>query len=152
MHHLPTPQCHCAPSRRLVVLALAAAALPATAAALSASDTRGVRAAVQGQLDAFAADDAAGAFSFAAPNVRQRMGTAQQFMAMVRSGYPVVYRPASVAFLIPDQLPDGTVVQRVQMTDARGDAWLATYTLQRQPDQAWRITGCEVQPNKGRVA
>lgn len=139
-------------SRRWLLLAVAACTLPVAATTLTTSDTRDIRAAVQGQLDAFAADDAARAFAFAAPNVRQRMGTAERFLAMVRSGYPVVYRPASVAFLIPDNLADGTVVQRVQMTDARGDAWLATYTLQRQPDKAWRITGCEVQPNKGRVA
>jgi hypothetical protein len=80
------------------------------------------------------------------------MGTAERFMAMVRSGYPVVYRPASVTFLVPEALPDGTVVQRVQMTDARGTPWLATYTLQLQKDKSWRISGCDVQAHKGRVA
>lgn len=122
------------------------------AASPSPADMRDVRATVQGQLDAFAADDAAKAFSFAAPVVRERMGSPERFMAMVRAGYPVVYRPASVAFLIPDVLADGTAVQRVQMTDGRGDLWLATYTLQRQKDKSWRITGCDVQSNKGRVA
>ena len=50
------------------------------------------------------------------------------------------------------RVPDGTVVQRVQMTDARGTPWLATYTLQLQKDKSWRISGCDVQAHKGRVA
>lgn len=135
----------------LLLWALLGPGLGAAADALPAADTAAVRAAVQGQLDAFAADDAARAFSFAAPNVRSRMGTAERFLAMVRAGYPVVYRPASVAFLVPQVLPDGTVVQRAQMTDARGEAWLATYTLQRQKDRSWRISGCDVQAARGRV-
>ena len=136
---------------RWLGLAALAHAVAATGAPLSDAEIAGVRAVVQGQLDALARDDAAKAFSFAAPNVRNRLGTAERFMAMVRAGYPVVYRPASVGFLVPQRLPDGTVVQRVRMTDARGDAWLAVYTLQRQQDKSWRISGCDVQPAQGRV-
>ncbi|MBA4328252.1 MAG: DUF4864 domain-containing protein [Polaromonas sp.] len=128
-------------------LALAA---PAQAAPLSAADEQAVRAAVQGQLAAFAADDAALAFSWAAPNVREALGTAAGFLAMVREAYPVVYRPASVAFLKPDN-KDGQVFQRVQMVDAAGEAWLATYSLQRG-GKGWLITGCVVVANKGRMA
>ncbi len=106
--------------RRLLAGLLLCLAQIAPAAPLPDLQAREVRATVQGQLDAFAANDARKAFSFAAPSVRERMGTAERFMAMVRSGYPVVYRPASVTFLVPEALPDGTVVQRVQMTDARG--------------------------------
>jgi hypothetical protein len=72
-------------------------------------------------------------------------------MAMVRNAYPVVYRPASVAFLKPEG-KDDKAIQRVQMTDASGDSWLAIYSLQRQKDKAWRITGCVVVTNKGRMA
>lgn len=135
----------------LLLWALLGSGLAAAASPLPAGDAAAVRAAVQGQLDAFAADDAARAFSFAAPNVRSRMVTPERFLAMVRAGYPVVYRPASVAFLVPQVLPDGTVVQRAQMTDARGQAWLATYTLQRQKDRSWRISGCDVQAARDRV-
>lgn len=141
-------------NRRTFTAALAAAAAghasSATAKPLSDAEVAAVRAVVQGQLDALARDDAAAAFSYAAPNVRNRMGTAQRFLAMVRAGYPVVYRPASVDFLLPQRLADGTVVQRARMTDGRGQAWLAVYTLQRQKDKAWRISGCDVQPARGR--
>ena len=137
---------------RLLACALCALALwpTAHAAPLSAADEMAVRNTVQGQLAAFAADDAALAFSYAAPNVREALGTAADFMAMVRGAYPVVYRPASVAFLKPDNR-DGQVFQRVQMQDAAGEAWLATYSLQRA-GKGWLITGCVVVANKGRMA
>jgi hypothetical protein len=142
-------------NRRVVSVMLGLLALnpvgAATVMALSDAEVVGVRAAVQGQLDAFAANDATKAFSFAAHNVRSRIGTAERFMTMVRNGYPVVYRPASVGFLIPQRLPDGTVVQRARMTDARGEAWLAVYTLRQDKKKGWRISGCDVQPAKGRA-
>ena len=138
-------------SAGLGLAAMARVVHAANAPLLSDAEIAGVRAVVQGQLDAFAANDAAKAFSYAAPNVRSRLSTAERFMAMVRAGYPVVFRPASVAFLVPQRLADGTVVQRAQMTDARGEAWLAVYTLQRQKDQSWRISGCDVQPARGRA-
>lgn len=137
---------------RLLAAASCALALwtPAQAASLSPADEKNVRATVQGQLAAFAADDAAKAFSYAAPNVREALGTAAGFLAMVRQAYPVVYRPASVAFLKPES-KDGQVIQRVQMLDAGGDAWLAIYSLQRE-GSSWLITGCLVVANKGRMA
>ena len=141
-------------NRRRFTAALGAAVFShahGNTAAPGDAEVAAVRAVVQGQLDALARDDAAKAFSFAAPLVRNRLGTAERFMAMVRAGYPVVYRPASVGFLVPQRLPDGTVVQRVRMTDARGQAWLAVYTLVQLKTRDWRISGCDVQPATGRA-
>ena len=132
-------------------LLLMSAAVPASAAPFTAADEKTVRTVVQAQLAAFAKDDAARAFSFAAPNVQKAVGTAEGFMAMVRRDYPVVYRPASVAFLKPEGKND-QVIQRVQMADASGVSWLAVYSLERQRNKAWRITGCVVVENKGRMA
>ena len=134
----------------LLAVCMAMLGMPAHATALSAADEQNVRATVQGQLEAFAADDADRAFAYAAPNVRAAVGTAAAFMAMVRKAYPVVYRPASVAFLKPESSGD-QVIQRVQMQDAAGGAWLAVYSLQRG-GKAWLITGCVVVANKGRMA
>ena len=117
--------------------------VPAFAADVPAADARGVKSVVQAQLSAFAADDARKAFSFAAPNIRQLFNTPDKFMAMVRAQYPMVHRPASVAFLKPEA--DGeSVIQRVQMTDGAGSPWLVTYLLQRQKDKSWRISACVV--------
>lgn len=107
------------------------------------------RAVVQAQLDAFAADDARRAFLLASPGARKHLGSPDNFINLVRKRYAVVYRPASVAFLKP-QLIDGVVVLGVQMTDAQGTAWLATYTLERQPDGLFLIEGCELVENEGR--
>lgn len=120
------------------------------ASPLTPTDEKNIRATVQGQLSALARDDATRAFSFAAENVRQAVGTAPAFLALVRRNYPVVYRPASVAFLKPESRGE-QVIQRVQMLDASGDAWLAIYSLQRQKNKSWRITGCAVIENKGHM-
>lgn len=77
-------------------------------------------------------------------------GSAERFMAMVRSSYPVVYRPASVAFLVPEATPD-EVLQGVHFTDGRGSLWLALYHLERQPDDTWLISGCEVVESRART-
>jgi len=127
-----------------------AAVSPSISPTVSQADTQGARAAIQAQLKAFAADDAQRAFSFATPQLRQMFGTPENFIAMVRRGYPVVYRPASVAFLKPER--DGeALVQAVHMTDADGVLWLALYHLERQPDKSWRISGCQVVEAKGQV-
>lgn len=114
---------------------------PTHAAGLSEARQRAVQLVVQAQLDAFGADDAPRAFSYASQGIRNLFGTPEQFMAMVRSSYPVVYRPASVRFL--KARPDGgAVLQPVQMNDADGQSWLAIYRLELQKDKTWRIAGC----------
>jgi hypothetical protein len=123
--------------------------IPASAAAkMSAADTRAVQRVVRAQLDAFAADNAELAFSLAAPSIKEMFGSADNFLEMVRTGYPVVYRPASVTFLQPE--PDAKeVVQPVHLTDGQGHAWLAVYRVQRQKDKTWRIAGCVVVAESG---
>ena len=108
---------------------------------------KAVRAIVEAQLAAFAADDAKRAFSYAAPAIREMFGTPDRFMEMVRAGYPVVYRPASVVFLNPEWV-EGQLVQGVHLTDASGGLWLAVLyqNSERQPDKSWRISGCSAQP------
>jgi hypothetical protein len=130
-------------------LALFAAIAPAAAEPVSAGDTKAVRAVVEAQLAAFAADDAKRAFSYAAPSIREMFGTPERFVAMVRAGYPVVYRPSNVNFLHPVWV-DGQLVQGVHLSDAEGTLWLAIYKLERQPDKSWRISGCDVQPASGK--
>jgi hypothetical protein len=135
------------------VIALCFAAVLASAVAaqpVAPAEARAARSVVAAQLDAFANDDAKGAFSFAAPAIRATFGTPERFLAMVRAGYPAVYRAASASFLIPVRVGD-ELVQGVHLTDADGALWLATYRLERQPDGSWRISGCDVQPASGKT-
>ncbi len=117
----------------------------ARAAALDEGDARAVRAVVEAQLAAFAANDAERAFSYATPAIRDRFGDAETFMAMVRAGYPMVLRPAAVAFFVPTRVDD-RVLQKVRLRDNAGRRWLASYQFERL-DGAWRINGCVVLPD-----
>lgn len=99
------------------------------------------KAVVQGQLAAFAKDDAELAFSFAAPDIKAVFKTPQNFIQMVISSYPAVYRPAKVIFLKPLALGPELLLP-VQLTDFSGKAWLAQYSLQQQADGKWLINGC----------
>ena len=136
-----------------IVLMILQSLLPVHAELLTTKDEKAVQTVIQSQLAAFAKDDADKAFSYAAPELRKSIGNSSAFMAMVKSSYPVVYRPASVVFLKPVSAGDGAeVVQRVQMLDASGASWLAVYSLQRQKDKTWRISGCALVESKGRMA
>jgi len=111
--------------------------------ALASADAKAVREVIEAQLDAFRKDDAAAAFSLATPGIRETFGTPENFMAMVKGSYAVVYRPANVSF-DPPVLLDGQVVQPVRLSDAQGRAWIALYPMQRQPDGTWRTNGCQL--------
>ena len=95
---------------------------------------------ISAQLAAFQRDDGAGAFAYASPTIRRKFGTAENFMAMVRSGYRAVYRPAEVAFL-ETRVVGGMTVQLVHLLGPDGRSVVAAYEMQRQPDGSWRING-----------
>jgi hypothetical protein len=133
----------------VALFALASGAV-AQATEVDEADAHSIRSVIEAQIAAFLADDAPRAFSYAAPEIRAQMGSPERFVAMVRTSYPVVYRPASVSFL-PTAMVDGMVFQPVQMIDVNGSVWLALYALQRQPDKNWRISGCVVRQGEGKV-
>lgn len=108
---------------------------------LSIVNATAAKAAVQGQLSAFVKDDAELAFSFAAPSIQSVFKTPQNFVDMVIRSYPVVYRPVKVSFMKPETA-GADLLLPVQMTDTKGKAWIANYTLQQQPDGKWLINGC----------
>ena len=116
---------------------------------VSSADAKAVRTLIESQLAAFASDDANKAFSLAAPAIQTMFVNADRFLAMVRQSYPVVYRPASVAFLQPEWI-DGKLIQRVQMADATGAPWMVVYELEQQSDRTWRIAGCVAARSQGR--
>ena len=133
---------------RIVIAALALAAclcgpLRADEPAVSSADMTAIHGTITGQLEAFQRDDAAGAFGFAAPSIQQMFGTADHFLDMVRRGYQPVYRPRSYEFGGLG-MTDGVVVQNVELIGPDGVAYTARYTLEKQADGLWRISGCEL--------
>jgi len=105
----------------------------------------GVTDVIEGQIAAFARDDADAAFAFASPDIRRTFMTADRFMEMVRSGFRPVYRPRSYSFGAP-ALVGGTPVQPVRVIGPDGRGVVALYRMQRQADGSWRIAGVTLHP------
>lgn len=132
-----------------IVLALLAATPPA--AALEELDRLAARSAIERQLDAFRRDDAAAAYDLASPSIQGMFPTKDIFLEMVRRGYPPVYRPRSFEFG-PARDEGGLVEQSVRIQDGDGVDWDAVYSLERQPDGTWRISGCRLVKRPGESA
>ena len=96
---------------------------------------------IRSQEQAFARDDAATAYSYAAPAIHATFPDADLFLSMVRRGYAPVYRHKSFEFG-EGRAADGKIAQTVRIIDADGNPWDALYTLEQQPDGSWKITGC----------
>ncbi|MGE0499756.1 MAG: DUF4864 domain-containing protein [Rhizobiaceae bacterium] len=99
---------------------------------------------IQRQLEAFLADDGTLAYSYAAPNVKQIFPTVDSFMSMVTNGYKPVHRPQNYAFGKFQETDASSIVQQVLIVGPDGKDYEAVYTLQRQPDGSWQITGCSL--------
>ena len=121
----------------LLVALLISLAAPARAA----GDVAAAQGVIRSQVEAFSRDDAAAAYSHAAPAIQEIFPQADIFMSMVRNSYAPVYRHKSFDFG-EARVADGTIVQRVHIVDAEGIAWEALYTLELQPDGSVKITGC----------
>ena len=121
----------------LIGLALPVLALPARAA----DDVAAAQSVIRSQVEAFSRDDAATAYSFAAPAIHDMFPRADLFLFMVQHSYAPVYRHKSFEFG-EARVSDGKIAQRVHIVDANGEAWEALYTLEQQPDGSVKIIGC----------
>ncbi len=109
--------------------------------AQAGDDVAAAQTIIRSQEQAFAHDDAATAYSYAAPAIHAMFPDADEFMAMVRRGYAPVYRHKSFEFGV-GRAADGKIAQTVRIIDADGNPWDALYTLEQQADGSWKITGC----------
>ena len=115
------------------------------------TDRQAVIGVIQAQLDAFAADDAAGAYQFASPTIQRIFPTPEIFMGMVRTGYLTIYRHQRADFLDLD-IVNGSLAQRVLLVGPDGVPVVALYFMQRQPDGSWRINGVSLLEGGGSSA
>lgn len=122
----------------LVVLGIACSSIPARA-----DDIATAQGVIRAQEQAFGHDDAAAAYSYAAPAIKQIFPAPDIFMSMVQNGYAPVYRHRSFEFG-ESKIEGGSIAQRVHIVDANGEAWEALYTLERQADGSYEITGCSL--------
>ncbi|MBX9647279.1 MAG: DUF4864 domain-containing protein, partial [Xanthobacteraceae bacterium] len=121
----------------LMIAILIGVASPGSAA----DDVAAAQGVIRAQEQALGRDDAATAYSYAAPAIRQLFPQADIFMSMVQNSYTPVYRHKRFEFG-EARAAGGSIAQRVHIVDANGEAWEALYTLEAQADGSLKITGC----------
>jgi Domain of unknown function (DUF4864) len=130
--------------RRLTLIAamlLPGAGLAAADESVPAADAAAIRQVIQGQMNAFKIDDWNAAFAFAAPSIQTKFQSPQVFSQMVTQAYQPVYRPKGVEFREVKASEFGPT-QEVFVIGPDGLSYLAYYTMERQLDGSWRISGC----------
>lgn len=103
-----------------------------------------IEAVIAEQIEAFRVDDFGTAFGFASPGIQRMFGSPERFGAMVRDGYPMVWRPGEVDFGLLREV-DGTLWQEVLITDQAGRRFGLAYRME-EIDGDWRIGGVQVIP------
>ena len=116
------------------------AAIIATAPAY-ANETQ-IQTVIDRQIEAFQIDDFEAAFTFASPNIQRLFGSSERFGAMVRAGYPMVWRATRVEYLGLEQV-DGLLVQEVLITDQNGNLHVLEYQM-IEGSNGWRINGVQL--------
>lgn len=113
---------------------------------ITSTDKSAIQDVIRGQLSALQHDDAAGAYAFAAPGIRQLFHDPATFLDMVRRSYQPVYRPKQSEFS-ELAIRDGELVQEVELVGPDGRPVLALYAMEREPDGHWAISGCTLIPS-----
>ncbi|WP_132249576.1 DUF4864 domain-containing protein [Methylobacterium segetis] len=128
--------------RAILCLVLAFLTLPALAA--DEASREAARAAITRQVEALGRDDAPAAYALAAPAIQALFPTPDVFIGMVRTNYGAIYRHRRFVFGEAREDGETGLSQDVAIQDAYGVDWTASYSLQRQADGEWRITGCRL--------
>ena len=126
----------------LAMVFLAFISVAAFAQSISETEKTEFQRIIAAQISAFRADDGPTAYSFAAPVVRNIFPTPEIFMSMVKRGYPQVYRPQSFNFTEALIDPMGRPAQKILVVGPDGKTYEALYSMEKQPDGTWRISGC----------
>ncbi len=124
----------------VAMLLTGAAAAPADDA-VAPADATAIRQVIQSQMNAFRSDDWAAAFAYASPAIQGKFESPQVFRQMVTKAYQPVYRPRGVQFRGVQGSEFGPT-QEVFVVGPDGLSYLAYYTMEKQPDGSWRISGC----------
>ena len=107
-----------------------------------AADPKEMQSVISRQLEAFQADDFAGAMEFASPVLKQYFRTPENFQRMVTQGYPMVWRFDSVQYL-ESRIEGGVHWQRVMIRDLQGVVHILDYRMSETAD-GWRINGVQI--------
>jgi hypothetical protein len=123
----------------------ATAAVAVLAAPLRAEPAaEAIQGVISEQIEAFLADDFVTAFTFASPGIKGIFQTPERFGAMVRQGYPMVWRPGELRYLGLDGTGEARR-QIVEITDRAGRVFHLEYDMLRTAE-GWRIDGVRFLP------
>ncbi|WP_170475185.1 DUF4864 domain-containing protein [Ruegeria arenilitoris] len=124
--------------RRLFIALFISAGLASGAFAQNAE----IEANITAQIQAFKADDFDTAFTFASPNIQRLFRNSDNFGAMVRNGYPMVWRPADLRFLELREV-SGSLWQKVMIVDGDGRVHILDYQM-IEMENGWKINGVQL--------
>jgi hypothetical protein len=127
---------------KAIKLALGGMVMAALIASGATAQQSEIQNTISSQIEAFKADDFEQAFTYATPSLQQLFQSPENFQRMVTTGYPMVWRPADVRYLELEEY-QGSLWQKVQITDAKGVAHLLLYRMQ-QTAEGWRIGGVQI--------
>jgi len=113
----------------------------------AAAQSEGIQSTINGQMEAFRADDFERAFTYASPNIKRMFGSSERFGMMVRNGYPMVWKNTNVRYLELREL-GGNLWQMVQVEDQAGGFHYLDYMMVESPD-GWQIGAVQFLPDPG---
>lgn len=144
MSHAQIPIRPWPPARMIVAVMVGLLALiPAPGASASEKDAA-IQDTILRQIEAFANDDREQAWFFASEGVKQRFGSADVFVSMVREVYPAVHRATAIEFA--RRVPHGPFeVQVVRLRGPDGRLWDAYYRMVKSED-GWKVAGVRLHP------
>ena len=108
----------------------------------AAAEDAAVQGVISAQIEAFKADDFARAFEFASPTIQDVFRTPENFGAMVKNGYPMVWRPVELRYL-EARVIAGQLWQKVLVKDAAGERFLLDYRMINTAE-GWRIDAVQL--------
>lgn len=112
----------------------------APAATVSSDLEERMHSIIAAQIDAFRAEDAETAYSYASPAIKRRFSNAQRFASMVERGYPAVYSAQSYEFIESALTPRGPA-QMIEIVAPDGQIWGGIYTFSEDDEGSLSISG-----------
>jgi hypothetical protein len=124
-----------------------AAASPARAQpTVASSEWKAIQRVIAQQRAALIAGNDRKAFAYATPAIQAEFGDPTSFMAMVQTGYSALLTARYVEFL-EGAVIDGAVIQPLRLIDSDNTVRVALYTMEKQKNGTWRISGCRIAPS-----
>ena len=127
------------------------AAPPKGEPTLPAAEWKAIKKVIGDQRAALKAGDAAKAFAQASPGIRAQFGTAENFLAMVKTAYDALLAARYAEFL-EGAVIEGNVIQPLRLIAPDNTVQVALYTMEKQKDGRWKISGCVLAPSTVQAA